>query len=492
MLDMSNVEQEQVYEKVQGRERVPDQKALIADLEKLMSRYEYVSIPGEPNLIFSEEIYRILELAISIAEGLGSECVGTEHIVLGFAKVWRGLGSDVLIKLGVVPQKLYHATLKEILLTGSRGGDVLNPRTWRVKPPTRAYSASSFISWLQYKRNTSLKKETETSYMGGLGVVMTRRAVKGFYNPLIGRDGEVERMVAILSRKTKSNPVLLGEAGVGKTAVVEGLAQRLVSQDVPKDLIGCSLVSLNLVSVVANTRYRGQLEGRVKRVKRDMIRSNREGIKKVLFIDEIHSLVGAGETEGSQGVGNMLKPALARGNFKCIGATTLSEYAKYFEGDGAMERRFQPVKVVAPTIKETVMILKGIWPVLEKYHQVKIEPEAIVDAANYSDRYITDRNMPDKAIDVLDEACSRVKFVGVQKSKRIQNLEHQLNEIDKKLVDLPEYELYTQGDLKGEKVLKQEFRDLIENRELLLIRLYALVSDGNNDMKVRSKSRKKL
>jgi ATP-dependent Clp protease ATP-binding subunit ClpA len=318
---------------------------------------------------------------------------------------------------------------------------------------------------MQFLREQYFGPEVEgITYMHGLGEVMTGRARRGEYSPLVGRDDEVNQLVTILSRKTKSNPVLLGEAGVGKTAVVEGLAKRLVSEDVPEGLRGCSLVSLSLVAVVSDTKYRGQMEARVGRVIRDVKRANREGVKKVLFVDEIHSLVGAGETGGSASVGNLLKPALARGKFKCIGATTLVEYAKYFEGDGAMERRFQPVKISAPSLHKTFIILSGLWSLLEAYHKVRILPTAIYDAANFSDRYITDRNQPDKGIDVLDEACSRVKFSVVQKPKRIQILEHQLNEVDKKILD---EEACFRMSLK-------EFDNLLQTRRILLIKVDAI------------------
>jgi hypothetical protein len=256
-------------------------------------------------------------------------------------------------------------------------------------------------------------------------VDLTREAMLGKLDPILGRDKEIERLVQILSRRRKNNPVVTGEPGVGKTAVVEGLAQRIAKSEVPPNLIGSPIISLEIGSLIAGTRYRGEFEERLK----FLIERIKKNPKRILFIDEIHTLIGAGSAEGTMDAANMLKPALARGGFKCIGATTMKEYKKYIEKDAALERRFQPVNIEPPNIDNSLLILSGLRSTYESFHDVKITNEALIAAVKYSDQYIRDRFLPDKAIDILDEACVNVKLRSVETSPILAKRQKQLDEL---------------------------------------------------------------
>ena len=256
-------------------------------------------------------------------------------------------------------------------------------------------------------------------------VDLTREAMLGKLDPILGRDEEIERLVQILSRRRKNNPVVTGEPGVGKTAVVEGLAQRIAKSEVPPNLIGSPIISLEIGSLIAGTRYRGEFEERLK----FLIERIKKNPKRILFIDEIHTLMGAGSAEGTMDAANMLKPALARGGFKCIGATTMKEYKKYIEKDAALERRFQPVNIEPPNIDNSLLILSGLRSTYESFHDVKITNEALIAAVKYSDQYIRDRFLPDKAIDILDEACVNVKLRSVETSPILAKRQKQLDEL---------------------------------------------------------------
>ena len=330
---------------------------------------------GRPTL--TPRTKRVLEVAVEEAKQMGHVNIGTEHLLLGLVHEDEGIAAEVLRQLGASPEKIRSETTKAV-----------------------------FESQVQEK--ATKKKESKTPLTDQLGFDLTARAEAGKLDPVIGRDKEIERVIQILSRRTKNNPALIGEPGVGKTAIVEGLAQRIINGDVPETLIDKRVLMLDVGALVAGTMYRGQFEERLKKVIEEITNSDA-----ILFIDEVHMLVGVGGAGGSMDAANLLKPALARGELQCIGATTLDEYRKYIEGDAALERRFQPVLVEEPTIEETVDILKGVRKAYEAHHQIAISDEALGAAARLSARYVPDRFLPDKAIDLMDEAASRVRMYKV-------------------------------------------------------------------------------
>lgn len=313
---------------------------------------------------------RVLEMAVEEANDLGNSFVGTEHLLLAILREGSGIAMQILEHFGVTQEKLQKAFDTYISEDGNGEGSA------------------------------------ELGEMGDFAIDLNEKAKQGKIDPVIGRQTEINRVIQILSRRNKNNPVLIGEPGVGKTAIAEGLAQRIVSHDVPEILKDCHVISLNMSSVVAGTKYRGEFEERLKKVI-DEVKKHKDWI---LFVDELHTLVGAGSTEGSMDAANIMKPALARGELRCIGATTLKEYKKYIEKDAALERRFQPVKVGEPTPKDTLKILKGLRDRYEAFHKAKITDEAMKAAVELSGRYITDRFQPDKAIDVIDEAAAKVRM----------------------------------------------------------------------------------
>lgn len=313
---------------------------------------------------------RVLEMALEEANDLGNSFVGTEHLLLAILREGNGVAMQILEHFGVTQEKLQKAFDTYISEDGNGEGSA------------------------------------ELGEMGDFAIDLNEKAKQGKIDPVIGRQTEINRVIQILSRRNKNNPVLIGEPGVGKTAIAEGLAQRIVSHDVPEILKDCHVISLNMSSVVAGTKYRGEFEERLKKVI-DEVKKHKDWI---LFVDELHTLVGAGSTEGSMDAANIMKPALARGELRCIGATTLKEYKKYIEKDAALERRFQPVKVGEPTPEDTLKILKGLRDRYEAFHKAKITDEAMKAAVELSGRYITDRFQPDKAIDVIDEAAAKVRM----------------------------------------------------------------------------------
>lgn len=313
---------------------------------------------------------RVLEMALEEANDLGNSFVGTEHLLLAILREGSGVAMQILEHFGVTQEKLQKAFDTYISEDGNGEGSA------------------------------------ELGEMGDFAIDLNEKAKQGKIDPVIGRQTEINRVIQILSRRNKNNPVLIGEPGVGKTAIAEGLAQRIVSHDVPEILKDCHVISLNMSSVVAGTKYRGEFEERLKKVI-DEVKKHKDWI---LFVDELHTLVGAGSTEGSMDAANIMKPALARGELRCIGATTLKEYKKYIEKDAALERRFQPVKVGEPTPEDTLKILKGLRDRYEAFHKAKITDEAMKAAVELSGRYITDRFQPDKAIDVIDEAAAKVRM----------------------------------------------------------------------------------
>jgi ATP-dependent Clp protease ATP-binding subunit ClpC len=335
---------------------------------------------------------KVIELAVDEARRLGHHYIGTEHLLLGLVREGEGIAAGVLESLGVNLEKVRQQTIT-VLSQSNAGG------------------------------HPEGKQASRTPTLDQLGMDLTVMATDGRLDPIIGRQKEIERVIQILSRRQKNNAALIGEPGVGKTAIAEGLAQRIVAGDVPETLHGKRLLTLDIGSLVAGTKYRGEFEERLKKIIEE-IRSSRDAI---LFIDELHTLVGAGAAEGAVDAANILKPALARGELQCIGATTMDEYRKYIERDAALERRFQTVTVREPTVEETIEILHGIRERYEQHHRLSISDEALKSAAEMGARYITDRFLPDKAIDLIDEASSRVRM---QRSGQPQTLKQALKDLE--------------------------------------------------------------
>jgi ATP-dependent Clp protease ATP-binding subunit ClpC len=353
------------------RELGVDPGQVIRAVERTVGRGERAPF-GKPTL--APRTKRVIELAVDEARLMGHHYIGTEHLLLGLVREGEGIAVNVLRGLGINLDRVRTQTARNILQN-------------------------------QAQSKEQKKKESKTPLVDQLGRDLTAAAEEGKLDPVIGRQTEIERMIQILSRRTKNNPALIGEPGVGKTAIVEGLAQRIVEGNVPESLLNKRLLMLDVGSLVAGTMYRGQFEERLKKVIEEIIQSGA-----ILFIDEVHMLVGAGAAGSSVDAANILKPALSRGELQVIGATTLDEYRKYIESDAALERRFQPVLVGEPSIEETVEILRGIKVRYEDHHKLVITDEAIEAAANLAARYVPDRFMPDKAIDLIDEAGSRVRM----------------------------------------------------------------------------------
>ena len=356
---------------------------------------------------FTPHAKQVLEFSLREALQLGHSYIGTEHILLGLIREGEGVGTQVLIKMDVDLGELRSATIDMIrgnsgTGTGDGKGDLANAGGVTDK---QNKSGSAILD--QFGRN------------------LTAEAAEGKLDPVIGRTNEIERVMVVLSRRTKNNPVLIGEPGVGKTAVVEGLAQKIQAGDVPETLKGKQVYSLDLGSMVAGSRYRGDFEERLKKVLKEI--KTRGDI--VLFIDEIHTIVGAGSADGALGASDMLKPMLARGELQTIGATTTDEYRKYIEKDAALERRFQPIQVHEPTIAETIEILKGLRSRYENHHHVTITDGALQSAAELSSRYIQDRNLPDKAIDLIDEAGARLRIKRLTAPPELKELDEKIAKI---------------------------------------------------------------
>ena len=344
-----------------------------------------------------------LNMTLRQALQLGHTYIGTEHILLGLVKQGEGIGAQVLIQLGADPEDIRTSTLNAIRgqKNDEEEGRLANAGGVENKPDG---SVSAMLSQF--------------------GTDLTQLAAQGKLDPVIGRENEILSVMTVLSRRTKNNPVLVGEPGVGKTAVVEGLAQKIVAQDVPETLKGKQIYSLDLASLVAGSRYRGDFEERLKKVIKEVQTSGNI----ILFIDEIHQIVGAGSADGALGAGDMLKPMLARGELQTIGATTISEYRKYIEKDAALERRFQPITVSQPSVAQTVQILRGLRSHYEGFHKVTITDSALQSAAELSARYIQDRNLPDKAIDLIDEAGARMRIKRLTAPPEIKALDRAISE----------------------------------------------------------------
>src|SRR6201747_695657 len=381
-------------------------ESLGVSLEAVRAQVEEIIGQGQQapsgHIPFTPRAKKVLELSLREALQLGHNYIGTEHILLGLTREGEGVAAQVLVKLGADLNRVRQQVIQ--VLSGYQGkGD---PAT--AGGPAEGTPSTSLVLD-QFGRN------------------LTQAAREGKLDPVIGREKEIERLMQVLSRRTKNNPVLIGEPGVGKTAVVEGLAQAIVRSEVPETLKDKQLYTLDLGSLVAGSRYRGDFEERLKKVLKE-IRTRGDII---LFIDELHTLVGAGAAEGAIDAASILKPMLARGELQTIGATTLDEYRKHLEKDAALERRFQPIKVEEPSVAETIEILKGLRERYESHHRVTITDQAIVAAANLADRYISDRHLPDKAIDLIDEAGSRLRIRRMQAPPDYRELEDEISKVRK-------------------------------------------------------------
>ena len=354
------------------------------------------------NIPYTPRVKKVLALAGKEAKALQHSYVGTEHILLGLLREGEGVAARVLKSLEVDIERTRNEILKEL-------DPNFAPQEEGEGVPAEAGG----------------KKDSKTPALRAFGRDLTEMARKNELDPVIGRAEEIERVIQILCRRTKNNPVLIGEAGVGKTAIAEGLAQEIIAGEVPEILRDKKVITLDLALMVAGTKYRGQFEERIKAVM-DEIRRTKNVL---LFIDELHTIVGAGSAEGAMDASNIIKPALSRGELQCIGATTLNEYRKYIEKDAALERRFQTVKVEAPSVEQTILILKGLRPKYEAHHKAKILDEAIESAAKLSDRYLTGRFLPDKAIDVMDEAGSRARIAAMTRPPNVKDIEAEIETI---------------------------------------------------------------
>ncbi|MEI7864644.1 MAG: ATP-dependent Clp protease ATP-binding subunit [Chthoniobacterales bacterium] len=360
------------------------------------------------NIPYTPRVKKVLALAGKEAKALGHSYVGTEHILLGLLREGDGVAAKVLKNLDVDIERTRNEILRE-----------LNPN---FSPEDEDMETAEVAGG---GGGGAGKKEVKTPALRAFGRDLNEVAKKGNMDPIIGRTSEIERVIQILCRRTKNNPVLIGEAGVGKTAIAEGLAQEIVAGNVPELLRDKRVITLDLALMVAGTKYRGQFEERIKAVM-DEIRKSKNII---LFIDELHTIVGAGSAEGAMDASNIIKPALSRGELQCVGATTLNEYRKYIEKDAALERRFQTVKVEAPSVDDTILILKGIRSKYEAHHKAKLTDEALESAAKLSDRYLTGRFLPDKAIDVMDEAGARARIQNMTRPPNVKILEVEIDEI---------------------------------------------------------------
>ncbi|MDH4081964.1 MAG: ATP-dependent Clp protease ATP-binding subunit [Nitrospira sp.] len=340
---------------------------------------------------FSPRVKKVIEYGVEEARLLGHNHIGSEHLLLGLLREEEGIGGKILRSLGA---------------------NLLTARQLTV-------------TFLRKSAPRERDRKSNTPALDEFGRDLTQLAQEGQLDPVIGRADEIERVLQILSRRSKNNPVLIGESGVGKTAIVEGLAQRIIQSEVPDNLLSRRVIALDLGSLVAGTKYRGQFEERLKVVMKEIVQAGNI----IIFIDELHTLVGAGAAEGSIDASNMLKPALSRGEIQCIGATTLDEYRKHIEKDGALKRRFQPIHVQPPNLDETVRIIQGLRDRYEEHHGVEITEDAIVEAVKLSDRYITDRFLPDKAIDLIDETGSRAKLQTYALPSELKAMEQELKKV---------------------------------------------------------------
>lgn len=378
---------------------------------------------------YSPKAKTIMEYAVEQAQALGHDYIGTEHILLGIIYDTESIACEILISLGADLDIIHDAIL-----------DLLNEDTLNDMPKLNVFKENKAPKKDNNTKDNKQKNNSATPLLDKYGRDLNILAQEEKIDPVIDRNREIERVIQILSRRTKNNPILIGEPGVGKTAVTEGLAQRLINGNIPKVLASKRIISLNMASLVAGTKYRGDFEDRLKKIIDEII----ENKNIILFIDEMHTLIGAGAAEGSMDAANILKPALSRGEIQVIGATTLKEYKKYIEKDSALERRFQTIMVNEPSAEDAISILKGIRNKYEKFHCAKITDEAIKAAVKISQRYITDRFLPDKAIDLMDEAATKVRLKTVNIPTNISQLEQKIQDLKKtkeKAIDNQDYEL---------------------------------------------------
>src|SRR5215216_6587172 len=388
------------------------------DLETVRSAVEKQVGTGQEtktqgSIPYTPRVKKVLALAGKEAKTLNHSYVGTEHILLGLLREGEGVAARVLKSLDIDIERTRNEILRELdpQFSGSQGGEGGEEAAAGGNPRSGAQPED--------------KKEVKTPALKAFGRDLTELARKGEMDPVVGRKNEIRRVIQILCRRTKNNPVLIGEAGVGKTAIVEGLAQEIAAGLVPEILLEKKVITLDLALMVAGTKYRGQFEERIKAVMDEIKRAKNI----ILFIDELHTIVGAGAAEGAMDASNIIKPALSRGELQCVGATTLNEYRKYIEKDAALERRFQTVKVDAPTVDEAIQILKGLRPKYEAHHKAKLTDEALETAVVFSDRYITGRFLPDKAIDVMDEAGARARINAMTRPPNVKDIEKEIEEI---------------------------------------------------------------
>ncbi len=387
---------------------------LSVDLEEIQQKIEETVKKGKaaqatgPDLPYTSRAKKVLELAMGEARELNHSYVGTEHLLLGLLREEKGIAASVLTDAGVNLEAARAETLRLLGTEMPQGGAATPPGVTPAAPSGKG------------------EKKSKTPALDHFCRDLTTLAAEGQLDPTIGRFKEIERVMEVLSRRKKNNPVLIGEPGVGKTAIVEGLAQLIANNECPDSLRDHRVLSLDMAAVIAGTKYRGQFEERLKAVMNEIAQNKLV----ILFIDELHTLVGAGAAEGAIDASNMLKPALARGELQCVGASTLNEYRKYIEKDGALERRFQTVVVDPPSIDETVEILKGLRAKYEDHHRVTIPDETLVIAAKLSERYITDRFLPDKAIDVIDEAGARARLAAQVPPPEVADLKAKLEEVN--------------------------------------------------------------
>src|SRR5271169_5284205 len=395
-------------------------KKLEVDLRKIRLEVEKLVQSG-PDMVTMGKLpqtpraKKVIEYSMEEARNLGHNYVGTEHILLGLLREQEGVAAQVLMNLGLKLEEVREEVLS-LLGHGMEGAE----------GSERAGSMGTGSGQQSQGGESQRSGKSKTPALDSFGRDLTELARQGKLDPVIGREKEIERTMQILSRRTKNNPVLLGEAGVGKTAIVEGFAQRVINGDVPELLADRRIVVLDLALMVAGTKYRGQFEERIKAVMNEVRRAKNT----ILFIDELHTIVGAGSAEGTMDASNILKPALARGEVQCIGATTLDEYRKYIEKDGALERRFQTILVEPPSKTEALEILRGLRDRYEAHHRVQITDEALRQAVELSDRYISGRCLPDKAIDVIDESGARVRLKAMTRSPDLKDLDAQIERLN--------------------------------------------------------------